>query len=61
MICEECREKNKKRIVCQAFTTFVCEDCQQPKHHYNTGIPLICNECACNTNTCQYCKKKMIY
>ena len=61
MICEECREKNKKRIVCQVFTTFVCEACNRPKQHYNSGVPRICNECACTLNKCQYCKKEMTY
>jgi hypothetical protein len=45
----------------QAFTDFSCKICDKAERHFNTNIPIICNECATKYNLCIQCGCDMNY
>ena len=64
-MCKDCKEKRKMAAVGQAFTKYVCVNCNEEKMHHNTGVPFVCRECALNAKDnlkykiCQYCAKEI--
>lgn len=59
MICQSCKEKNKNIISGQAYTTYICGQCDNAYVHHNTNVPKICLYCSNREKVCQYCGKDM--
>ena len=55
--CEKC--KLKSQISGQAFTTYVCENCEERCMHPNTCTPRICRQCSEELNICRRCLKEL--
>jgi hypothetical protein len=53
--CRYCYYIRGDRIVGQAFTTYKCGICKQDNSWHNTGIPVLCPECAKKNNLCISC------
>lgn len=45
------------RITGQAFTRYICRRCGQEGMHHNTGVPMLCDNCADKSVLCAQCGK----
>jgi hypothetical protein len=45
------------RISGQAFTHYACRQCGKEGMHHNTGVPLLCDDCADKGVLCSRCCK----
>ena len=47
------------RIAGQAFTSFVCENCDKVCKHSNTNTPYVCEACSAQLGVCRHCLAKV--
>lgn len=56
----ECKECSEKVIFCwEAFTNYICKNCNKSFSYPNTCIPKLCENCSQILNTCERCLEKL--
>jgi len=56
--CKYCMYMNIK-ISLQAFTTFICKNCEEEFLHHNSNVDKYCRKCAEELNICVHCGAEM--
>lgn len=57
MECKECSEK--VRFCWEAFTNYICKNCNKSFSYPNTCIPKLCENCSKLLNTCERCLENL--
>ena len=53
--CRSCYYLGRGRVVCHAFTDYVCKSCGTTGQHPNSGVPKLCEKCASSRGLCRRC------
>lgn len=59
-LCRTCFYLRPPSIACQAFTSYVCNNCNKADMYHNGNVPKYCKECASEHNACRRCGADII-